>query len=621
MRLHQILELLNSLEKKQFLNVLESLAEKSGRRAEVESILDRSVSDALKSAEGDVITSVFELLRGEYKAYVISELENFSSHAGIFTDILSRDGGSIMSGRWFDTLYGREIAKLSGQISLLKDDFESGGGRLSPDRLRDYKIFLRCVAVAFSNDTANNLDAKITADESTILKALAQALGLSSQEVSEIIYMVVPLSKSEESEAQEYLRKSGLAFVHRKSGVIYVADEMVAVFREAHGREIAGKNYRTMLRLLKDPELNSVCKRHGLPMRGVDSDAKITSIIESGISFTTCFLEDIYKAEDALADKKKRLAEICDAGFPGIKLQGATLNDKVASILSHFRAIDNDDRVEIGKSGYDVLLRHLAESTPAINDRLREMFLFQEAQVLQSDFLLDRNIKPRDVIELMTPTERKEFCTAYSIPRRGSEVLNILDAYRKAENLLVEQFVLLANRDLAGLKDFGISIKESELGLKFEDATKQIFRELGLEVDEDLKIALNTAKDKVDILIRTEGIEVILVECKSSKDLTYTKFSSLTRQMKSYQQLINSKGYRVVKSLLVAPSFSDDFVNSVEMEYELNLTLISAESLKQIHSAFVGQSQKTAATFPHKMLAHARDVVLNADRIIKTLSK
>jgi hypothetical protein len=40
--------------------------------------------------------------------------------------------------------------------------------------------------------------------------------------------------------------------------------------------------------------------------------------------------------------------------------------------------------------------------------------------------------------------------------------------------------------------------------------------------------------------------------------------------------LAENKGYNVVKSLLVAPDFSDEFVNECDLEFEINLSLITA---------------------------------------------
>ena len=427
MKLSQVLEQLNSNEKRQFLNLLEALAEKSEKRGALETLLDTTDADALKNAEGEVIAGVFEMLHDEYQAYVASEFETIANHTSIITDILSRDGNSVMSGIWFDKLYTAEVNKLKESIKRLQEGLEKGGGDLTEDRLRDYRVYHKCVEVAFLNDIKNNQEAKITSDEAAILSALASGLGLASQEVSEINHMVVPLVKQDMNDALDYIRKAGLGFVQRKSGMVFVPDEMVKVFREIHGREVADKYFRRMLGLLRDPEVNMVCKNHGLPMRGIETAVKIRSIIEAGISFTECFTEGIYRAEDSQNDRKKRLNEICEQGFSGLKLSGSTLSDKVASIIAHFNDIDGDDNIDIGKTGYEGLLRDVNEHLPQMATRVSEEFQFQEEEVMNVEFLSNRGIKPRDIIELMVPDELKGFCSAMGISTRGFEVLNILE--------------------------------------------------------------------------------------------------------------------------------------------------------------------------------------------------
>jgi hypothetical protein len=50
--------------------------------------------------------------------------------------------------------------------------------------------------------------------------------------------------------------------------------------------------------------------------------------------------------------------------------------------------------------------------------------------------------------------------------------------------------------------------------------------------------------------------------------------------------LAKLNGFKVVKSLLVAPDFSDDFVNYCDLEFEINLSLITASSLVNILEGF-----------------------------------
>ena len=119
----------------------------------------------------------------------------------------------------------------------------------------------------------------------------------------------------------------------------------------------------------------------------------------------------------------------------------------------------------------------------------------------------------------------------------------------------------------------------------------------------------------MDILLNLGNQEVILIECKTIKEKGFSKFSSVSRQLKSYQNLVLKNNLRIVKVLLIAPEFNDDFVIDCEMDTEMNISLITASTLSSIFEAF-----KTSkySLFPHVLF---RDIVINKDRIIKTLSK
>ena len=140
--------------------------------------------------------------------------------------------------------------------------------------------------------------------------------------------------------------------------------------------------------------------------------------------------------------------------------------------------------------------------------------------------------------------------------------------------------------------------------------TKSIFGKLGFNVDENLRKKLNTKKDKIDILLNLGNNDLILVECKTVKESGYNKFSS------AYANLAESHEFKIVKSLLVAPEFSDDFVSDTELETELNLSLITASSLINILKGFK-KSKRTG--FPHVLLM--RDVLIQEDRILKAIKK
>ncbi|PCJ27238.1 MAG: hypothetical protein COA97_04195 [Flavobacteriales bacterium] len=259
----------------------------------------------------------------------------------------------------------------------------------------------------------------------------------------------------------------------------------------------------------------------------------------------------------------------------------------------------------------------LDETLPKLNFQVKAEFELQDENVLKSNLLLDYNIKPRDILDIIQSKELEKFCKTREIKTRGNDIQNILDAYKDSENLYLENYVNIGFRDLNALKENGIVIKEANLGVKFEDLTKSIFSQLGFNVDEKLKKELNTKKDKIDILLNLGSNELILIECKTIKESGYNKFSSVSRQMKSYTGLAKAKDCKIIKSLLIAPDFSDDFINDTELEYDLNLSLITASSLLKILEGF--KNSKKHKQFPYKLLM--RDVLIKEDRIIKAMGK
>ena len=122
-------------------------------------------------------------------------------------------------------------------------------------------------------------------------------------------------------------------------------------------------------------------------------------------------------------------------------------------------------------------------------------------------------------------------------------------------------------------------------------------------------------KRQIDILLNVEDKEIIIVECKTSKERGYNKFSSVSRQLKAYQKLAEKNELRVVKTLLVAPEFSDDFITDCEMDMEMNISLIKASSLMRIFEEF------KSSKHTHLPYVLFRDIVINEERIIKALKK
>jgi len=297
-------------------------------------------------------------------------------------------------------------------------------------------------------------------------------------------------------------------------------------------------------------------------------------------------------------------------------LRGITLEDKISSIINYFEEVEKDEKVGISIEGYETLLVELSEVLTSIKRLVQQEFEMQDEKALSSQYLLDFNIKPRDVLDLIPIEDLNKFIAAKEIKSRGDVVSNILDAYKDSENLYIENYENMGYRNLSELKENGIIIKESELGLRFEDITKTIFEKLGFNVDEKLKKTLNTSKNKIDIVLNLENNNIIILECKTVKESGYNKFSSVSRQIKSYVDLAKENGFNVVKSLLVAPDFSDDFVNDCGLEFEINLSLITAGSLVNILDGFKNSKHKQ---LPHQLLM--KDVLIKEDRILKAISK
>jgi hypothetical protein len=325
----------------------------------------------------------------------------------------------------------------------------------------------------------------------------------------------------------------------------------------------------------------------------------------------------MHKEGTTLSDKKKAINELWENGLRiDTPLRGLTIEEKIENIIAYFDELERDEKVGISVEGYEKLLFDLNEVLPTFYPTVLKEFEMPEETVLNSTNLLDFNIKPRDILDILPAEALKTFTAEKKLKSRGDIVQNILDAYKDAENLMIENFENIGFRNLSALRDNGIIIKESELGLKFEEITKSIFEKLGFNVDEKLKNKLNTAKDKIDILLNLENNEVIIIECKTVKESGYNKFSSVSRQIKSYVELAKGNGYTVVKSLLVAPDFSDDFINDCDLEFEINLSLITANSLVNILEGFRNSKHKQ---FPYQLLL--KDVLIKEERILKAISK
>jgi hypothetical protein len=452
--------------------------------------------------------------------------------------------------------------------------------------------------------------------ELSILVTLSRKLELSQEEVKLINYNVLALKRLDVETLINNLKNRGVIFYSKKNNTVYIPDEIVRVLRKVRGKELADKFFRRILRLLREPQLNLICKKHSINWRQ-PLEGKIKSIIKEGISFRTVLVHDIFKGDEKLLEKKKYLIDFCDKELKiSPPLRGATIDEKLNSLVMYFEEIERDEKVGISVEGYDKLLRELETFLPKLNNMVKDEFEMQEENTLACDLLLDYNIKPRDILEIVEEKELQGFCTAQNIKTRGDLVLNILEQYKDAENLYLENYENIGFRNFNALKENGINLKEADLGIKFEDLTKNIFVKLGFNVDEQTRKQLNTKNDKIDIVLNLGNNELIVVECKSLKEAGFNKFSSVSRQLKAYIELAKKNHFNVVKSLLISPEFSDEFINECGLEYELNLSLITAGTLRKILEGFKESKMKQ---FPYKLLF--RDVLIQEERILKAIEK
>lgn len=614
MKLEKILDKLGSIEKNSFIKIIDNIISKKPKNIkEIDKILS-SADKGLKSVDNQNISKIFTLTSNDFSEHIKCEFQKASSQLDILIDIIIRDGNCIMKQDWFSRLYENEIKNLKGKIKGLNTEFEKDNSDLSAERKRDYKIYKSCLSTAYLNDLKNNRDATITSDELSIILTLSKQLELSQEEIKLINYSILPIKKVDIQEVINSLKNIGVIFYSKKENTIYAADEMVRILRKLREKEVGDKFFRRTLKLLREPIINQIGKRHNID-RKLTYSQKIEEIINEGVSFTSLISTDIYKEGITLTEKKKTLNELCEKGLNIKNLKGNTLDDKIESLIQYFENVEKDEKVGISLDGFDKMLTELNQSLPKLNKQLKDKFELQDEFVLSANFLLVYNIKPRDILDLIIKTDLTKFIKDNGIKQRGDDILNILKHYKDVENLYLENYENVAYRNLNLLKENGILIKESELGLKFEDLTKIIFSKLGFNVDEKFKKELNTKKDMIDILLNLDNSEIIIVECKTSKERGYNKFSSVSRQLKSYQNLALNNDLRIVKILLVAPEFSDDFIYDCGMDTEMNLSLLTASTLSKILEAFkTSKYQK----FPHVLF---RDIVINEERILKALNK
>ncbi|MCJ7814204.1 MAG: hypothetical protein MUP34_02145 [Candidatus Atribacteria bacterium] len=606
MKLLKIINVMTQSEISRFYNILTAII----------SEIDESISlEKSTDAEDFVKTFNSPEINNKYQLELKKSLQN-DVFLDILSDIIVRDGNCMMSRDWLKVLAEKEIKSIKERMKFFQEILESKNRDIETKRIRDYRIFLNCTKTAFDNDLSAGNEARISAGECTILFTLKNELGLSNDEYRTLLYLAIgncELEKLDIDESIRKLRDNGIAFFKRSSQNIYIPDEIINMLREIKGINLAEKFTRRIIKCLDDRQINKIKKNHGI--KEIERYEKIESIIKKGVSVRKILSDEIFDEDTKENEKKKILFDIIDNKLEiHLTSYGKTVDERIDHLLTYFKKLNEDTNIGISRDGFERMLQDL-KKLKNVEKLVRTEFEIEPKVELTSETLLDYNILPKDILYLIPLDDLKSFCNDRKISYRGKNIINcILSSYRESENIYIENYVLIANNDINSLKNNGIDIKSKDVGSVFENTTKAIFKRLSLNVNEELKKRINTKRDKADIILDLGNQEIIIIECKSSKK-DYSKFSSVIRQIKSYAQEYSRNGFKIKGVIIVSGCFTDDFIRECDTFYDLNVTLIEAQTLLNIYEEF---KQSKLNVFPVTLFRHG---LLQEDVIVKVLKK
>ncbi len=616
MKLIKVLEIINQIEKSSFLKLLDGYCVESRKTTPKINKILSEYSGQIKNIDDENIVKIFNLLKDCYRTHLTDKVKYSNYNLDILVDIIIRDGNSIMSKEWFSNLYSKEIKKLKKNVRNFSSMLKEEANTLDVHRIKDYNIYQKCVRTAYENDRLENREPRLSKDEKSILFTLSKSLGLSNEEIRWITYTVVPIQIFEVDDLIAELKDIGILFYNRKTNTAFIPDEIIWLLREIEGIELPDKFLRRILRNLTNTEISLIAKRYNIEYK-LSRNKKINGIISQGVSATNVLTNDMFRDNVTKPQRANRIYALMSKDLEmGVTKWGRSLEERIHIIVDYFNSIEKDDSTVLSKDGYNSLLRDLKKVYPLINKSIKSTFQLQDENVLLPDYLDNYNIKPRDVIYLLKKDEIKQFCNRISIKTSGNVVKNIIDNYKNIDDMLIENFNLVGNRDFNGLSEKGLTVKESELGIIYEKLTKKLLSNLGFNVDEKLRKKLNTKRAKIDVLLNLGSDEVVVVECKTKKDIDYNKYTAVSRQLNSYVKICESQGLRVTKAIVVSSGFSEEFISECEYDYELNLSLITSNALVQVFERFKESKLKE---FPVRLFF--KGGLLDANRILKMLNR
>lgn len=614
MKLNQVLSLVNQVEKSKFITSLDKLCLDAAKNNKALAKKIDNIDGQIKNASGSEITQLYFAVRDFYKVSVKEQILMNSAQTNLLVNILSRDGNCVARISWIESLYAKEWHILQSLAKELHAEIKASDSDSPNDRSKALSIYHACMSEAYTNDTRNNRDSKITDDERGILNVLSAQLGLTTDECAALEHLVDTIPKDGVLEALNILRDMGVVFISKKRQEVFVPDEIVELLNEIQGKDSADKHRLRLLRTFSDAELSNVLKAHGRKIRGIERADKIHTIIHSGLNARELLAADMHAPEDNQNQRKDRLKQlIADLEIDTDKL-GTTLDERIHLIITSLANATEKEFDSLSASGFKELMKTLEEHFPTIVKVIKSQFELEENEVVDTEKLRALSITPYDILYLLSNDEVKTVRDSMGLSKRGNPRFSILECFANATDKLIDNYDLLAKRDVNALREVGAEVAEADIGVKFEEVTKAIFEILDLNIDEEVRKEINTSKDKADIIISLSDDDIIIGEAKTCKSGDFAKYSTTSRQVKAYVSRAESLGKRVAQVLIIAPSFSDDFIESAEMDTEVNISLLEAKGLKLILDAF---KSKRNPKFSAKLLT--KGGLLKAELIAKTI--
>lgn len=617
MKLKNVLSTVNQIEKSKFLNFLDKVCSEAAENDSEINKKIRKIDGQVKNASSSEVTELFKVVLPYLEECIKEELSLLGSQADLLVNIISRDGNCIARTTWVESLYDKEwelINSKAEDLKLIVSTVSENNNDEIYDLDKRMQIYHACFKEAYFNDEKAKREARISNDERGVLNVLAQQLNITNDDRVAIEHIVAPTLKGNVSLYLESLREIGLLFISRKNQTVYIPDEIVGLLHRMQNKELADKYLLRILRTFSDAELSNVLKAHDKRIRGVERGEKIRNIIKMSLSVKSILEKEMHNLDLSINERKDRLKILIDDLNIQTDRLGVTLDDRCFIIINSLKNSSEQEFNSLSAAGYKEMFNKLQELLPDLSSVVKSEFELEETQDLDVEKLRSLVITPHDILYLINNNDIKLLRDKLELSPRGNARLLILESFADATDKLIENYEALSVRDFIELKNNSVDITEAEIGVKFEEATKVILEQLGLNIDEDLRRASNSPKDMADILISMSDEDVIIGEAKTFKNGDFAKYSTTSRQIKSYVTRYESIGKRVTQVLIIAPSFSDDFIESAEMDTEVNISLLEAAGLKKILDAY---NSKKHPKFSAKLFT--KGGLLKADLIAKNI--